>query len=284
MNETVVGGIADLCIGGRAIVSVGLYSDVTGGAKQEIVPKKAVFTGFHREVTMEKQEAHELDEKFTDRDNSITNLSKLIANESTTIANTETKLVNDMRQMEERLTQLINDRIAVVNEDIATTNGSVRAQKTRVDAVETSVGTVQNDVRAVENRVEEASARVDGAETANCHDPELHIAGRSRFGGRPAHRSGLISMKVIKDLEHGLLLNQFGPSTTGSTSSVTIMTFFAFANPDEAISEQKLWPFIREELGKETVFDGGMPKPKGEVLIWGRCFAAGREGRPLRHR
>jgi len=84
-------------------------------------------------------------------------------------------------------------------------------------------------------------------------------------------------MKVIKDMEHGLLLNYFGLNNRFYLS-VTMMTFFDFNNPDQPISEQKLWPFVQEELGKETIFDMAMPKPKGEVLIWGRCFAP--EGKP----
>ena len=84
-------------------------------------------------------------------------------------------------------------------------------------------------------------------------------------------------MKVIKDMEHGLLLNYFGMNNRFYLSA-TIMTFFDFSNPDQPITEQKLWPFIQEELGKEAVFDMAMPKPKGEVLVWGRCFAP--EGKP----
>jgi len=85
-------------------------------------------------------------------------------------------------------------------------------------------------------------------------------------------------MKVIKDLDQGLLLNYFGLDNRFYLS-VTIMTFFDFNNPDQPISEQKMWPFIQEELGGETIFDMGMPKPKGEVLLWGRCFA--RDGKPV---
>ncbi len=86
-------------------------------------------------------------------------------------------------------------------------------------------------------------------------------------------------MKVIKDMEHGLLLNYFGLNNRFYLS-VTIMTFFDFNNPDQPISEQKLWPFVQEELGKEAIFDMAMPKPKGEVLVWGRCFAPESKPRP----
>lgn len=85
-------------------------------------------------------------------------------------------------------------------------------------------------------------------------------------------------MKVIKDLDQGLLLNYFGLDNRFYLS-VTIMTFFDFNNPDQPISEQKMWPFIQEELGGEVIFDMGMPKPKGEVLLWGKCFA--RDGKAV---
>ena len=85
-------------------------------------------------------------------------------------------------------------------------------------------------------------------------------------------------MKVVKDPAHGLLLNYFGLDGRFYLS-VTIMTFFDFGNPDQPLKEQELWPFVQGELGKETVFDPAMPKPKGEALVWGRCFAS--HGRPV---
>jgi uncharacterized protein YjbI with pentapeptide repeats len=84
-------------------------------------------------------------------------------------------------------------------------------------------------------------------------------------------------MKVIKDSEHGILANCFGLNDRFYLS-VAVMTFFSFDNPDLALSEQELWPFVQGELGKETVFDMAMPKPKGEVLVWGKCFSP--DGRP----
>ena len=79
-------------------------------------------------------------------------------------------------------------------------------------------------------------------------------------------------MNIVKDIGQSLLLNCFGVDDR-LYLAVTLMTFFSFPNPDEPISEQELWPFIQEELGKETIFDLAMPKPKGEVLLWGKCFA-----------
>ena len=84
-------------------------------------------------------------------------------------------------------------------------------------------------------------------------------------------------MKVVKELHHGLLLNYFGLNDK-FYAVVTIMTFFSFDNPDNALSEQEMWPFIQGELGKDAVFDMAMPKPLAEVLVHGCCFAP--EGKP----
>lgn len=86
-------------------------------------------------------------------------------------------------------------------------------------------------------------------------------------------------MKVVKEMHHGLLLNYFGLKDK-YYASFTVMTFFGFDDPDNAISEQEMWPFIQGELGKETIFDMAMPKPRGEVFIHGRCFAPDGKPRP----
>ena len=84
-------------------------------------------------------------------------------------------------------------------------------------------------------------------------------------------------MKVVKELHHGLLLNYFGLNEK-FYAVVTVMTFFGFGDPDNALSEQEMWPFIQGQLGKDAVFDMAMPKPRGEVLVCGSCFAP--EGTP----
>ncbi|MFH1983894.1 MAG: DUF2169 domain-containing protein [Pseudomonadota bacterium] len=81
-------------------------------------------------------------------------------------------------------------------------------------------------------------------------------------------------MKVVKDLQHGLLLNHFGLADKYYLS-LTVLTFFAFSDPDAPLSEQDLWPFVQSELGKDAILDAAMPKLKGEVLVWGRCFTPG---------
>jgi uncharacterized protein YjbI with pentapeptide repeats len=86
-------------------------------------------------------------------------------------------------------------------------------------------------------------------------------------------------MKVVKDIEQGLLLNRFG---LGDKFYLTfsVMTFFALENPDAALSEQQMWPMIQKELGNDAIFDAAMPKLKAEVLLSARCFAP--NGKPRR--
>ncbi len=86
-------------------------------------------------------------------------------------------------------------------------------------------------------------------------------------------------MKVVKEMHHGLLLNYFGLKDK-FYAVFTVMTFFGFDNPDNAISEQEMWPFIQGELGKDAIFDMAMPKPRGEVLLHGHCFAPEDKPRP----
>ena len=55
--------------------------------------------------------------------------------------------------------------------------------------------------------------------------------------------------------------------------AVNIMTFFRFSQPQRLLSEQSMWKFVAEALGKDAVLDMGMPKQRGEFLVYGKCFA-----------
>lgn len=85
-------------------------------------------------------------------------------------------------------------------------------------------------------------------------------------------------MKVIKEQEHGLLLNYFGLDNRYYLA-VTVMTCFDLNDPGNPLKEQEMWPFVQGELGKDAILDMAMPKPKGEVLAWGRCFTPDGEPR-----
>ena len=78
-------------------------------------------------------------------------------------------------------------------------------------------------------------------------------------------------MKVIKESEHCLLLNYFGLMNRYYLA-ITVMTYFDFTDPANPLAEKEMWPFVQEQLGKDAILDMAMPKPKGELLVWGRCF------------
>lgn len=60
----------------------------------------------------------------------------------------------------------------------------------------------------------------------------------------------------------------------------TIYIYFDLMNPDVPLKEQDLWATIPALLGNGGILDQGMPKPRGEVIVKGSCFAPG--GRPVR--
>lgn len=84
-------------------------------------------------------------------------------------------------------------------------------------------------------------------------------------------------MKIIKEMEQGLLLNHFGLAGKFYLT-VTVMAFFSLDNPNIAQNEQEMWPFVQSELGKDAILDMAMPKMKGEALVWGSCFTS--NGKP----
>ena len=86
-------------------------------------------------------------------------------------------------------------------------------------------------------------------------------------------------MKIFKKNEHSLLIKSFGIKDTLYLAT-TILIFFDLTNPDNPLTEQELWKTIPGELGQGDVLDMGMPKPKGEVLITGKCFAPRGTSRP----
>ena len=85
-------------------------------------------------------------------------------------------------------------------------------------------------------------------------------------------------MKVFKPLNQGLLYKVFEDGKK-CYLSVTILSFFPFEASSALLSEIDLWKFAASELGKDAILDMGMPKPKGEVLVVGTCFAPG--GKPV---
>lgn len=50
--------------------------------------------------------------------------------------------------------------------------------------------------------------------------------------------------------------------------------------PELPLPEVSMWQEIPRQLGKDTALDEGLPKPRGEVLVFGKAFSAGGVPRP----
>jgi uncharacterized protein YjbI with pentapeptide repeats len=79
-------------------------------------------------------------------------------------------------------------------------------------------------------------------------------------------------MKIYKKKEHSLLIKSFGIDQR-LYLAVTVLVYFDLTAPDDPLTEQDLWKTIPGQLGKTPILDQGMPKPRGEVLVSGSCFA-----------
>ncbi len=86
-------------------------------------------------------------------------------------------------------------------------------------------------------------------------------------------------MKVFKDKEHSLLVRPFGIRDT-LYLACTVLVFFDLNRPEALLQEQELWSVVPGLLGPDGVLDAGMPKPRGEVLVTGSCFAPAGTERP----
>ena len=85
-------------------------------------------------------------------------------------------------------------------------------------------------------------------------------------------------MKVIKPLRQGIIYRCF-ENEDRSYFVVTVFSFFPFTPRGRLLSEIDMWKFAAGELGKDTILDFGMPKPRGEVVLTGKFFSPG--GRPV---
>jgi uncharacterized protein YjbI with pentapeptide repeats len=85
-------------------------------------------------------------------------------------------------------------------------------------------------------------------------------------------------MKIIKPLHQSLLYKVFEDARK-CYLSVAILSFFPFETSSGLLSEVDMWKFAASELGKDAILDMCMPKPKGEVLVVGKCFSP--EGKPV---
>jgi uncharacterized protein YjbI with pentapeptide repeats len=81
-------------------------------------------------------------------------------------------------------------------------------------------------------------------------------------------------MKIIKPMRLGVLTKVFEHQHAPHLI-VSLLVCFPFASPRRFLHEASLWKMAGEELGRDAVLDECNPKVRGEVLVTGRCFAAG---------
>ncbi|NDV23345.1 DUF2169 domain-containing protein [Desulfovibrio sp. JC022] len=86
-------------------------------------------------------------------------------------------------------------------------------------------------------------------------------------------------MKIFKEKQHS-----FFPRPLGIRDkyylSVGVMAFFDLNDPDSLLDEQELWKTVPTQLGPKPIIDQGVPKPRGEFLVSGSCFAPRGQSRP----
>ncbi|MBT4194737.1 MAG: DUF2169 domain-containing protein [Gammaproteobacteria bacterium] len=81
-------------------------------------------------------------------------------------------------------------------------------------------------------------------------------------------------MKVIKPLQLSLQIKPFTWQKKNQLA-VTVLLGFPFDSSKEVLLEQELWSQLPDLLGDYTFLDAGMPKPYGEVLVYGNYYAPG---------
>ncbi|MGO9134542.1 MAG: DUF2169 domain-containing protein [Methylovirgula sp.] len=86
-------------------------------------------------------------------------------------------------------------------------------------------------------------------------------------------------VRVIKPQTLGILLRT---QRRGNNTHyiVSALGLFDVASPEMFLAEQALWPAVMKELPEGAVFDQGLPKPQGELLVAGHAKAP--SGSPTR--
>jgi hypothetical protein len=79
-------------------------------------------------------------------------------------------------------------------------------------------------------------------------------------------------MRVFKPLQLSLQTRTFGWQQKNYLS-VSCMLGFRYDDSREILLEQALWKFLGDKVDNSTPLDIGMPKPHGEVLVFGDYYA-----------
>ncbi|WP_437817709.1 DUF2169 domain-containing protein [Sorangium sp. So ce1078] len=86
-------------------------------------------------------------------------------------------------------------------------------------------------------------------------------------------------MRVIKPLRLSVLQRVLTVRRSHHLS-VGLLVFFPLDAPEVPLPEVSMWQRVMPALGKDGLLDEGMPKPRGEVLVFGKAFSPGGEPRP----
>ncbi|KYF86043.1 hypothetical protein BE20_32030 [Sorangium cellulosum] len=86
-------------------------------------------------------------------------------------------------------------------------------------------------------------------------------------------------MRVIKPLRLSVLQRVLTIRRSHHLS-VGLLMFFPLDAPEVPLPEASMWQRVTPALGKDGLLDEGMPKPRGEVLVFGKAFSPGGEPRP----
>lgn len=79
-------------------------------------------------------------------------------------------------------------------------------------------------------------------------------------------------MRLVKPLRLSLLHRTYEDAGRHQLV-VAVIAYVSLSRTGVLLPEMALWPMLGEELGKDGVFDEAMPKPAGELLVWGSCYA-----------
>lgn len=82
-----------------------------------------------------------------------------------------------------------------------------------------------------------------------------------------------MGLRLIKPLLLGFLCRTY--RRKGDHLALSGLVGFSFADPDLPLPEQVLWQKIGPLLPRDGVWDEGIPKDRGEVLLVARCHASG---------
>ncbi|NEX17096.1 MAG: hypothetical protein C1943_10805 [Halochromatium sp.] len=79
-------------------------------------------------------------------------------------------------------------------------------------------------------------------------------------------------MKIFKQKQQSIIPRPFLVQGRDRLA-VGILVFFDLDDPQNPLSEQDLWKAVPKQLGTQATLDQGLPKPRGEALVFGSYFA-----------